>query len=186
MCQWVKTLFKPKTPVIPPTPPVTPPAPPIGPAPLAIPYPEEPGNPTQTMDNTDGAATVAAWQMTRAFPPAQLPFWQQITVELSLTCPGVAATYDDEKKIRVHPDYCNPGVIAHEMAHISYFRLSGDMQDSFVAAFDQALTTNPLLKYVYDAKGYLHVSGIEAHADVYRYLGEKMPGSLKGYYPRLF
>jgi len=55
----------------------------------------------------------------------------------------------------------------------------------YVAIF--LLTTqDPLIVYFFSINSYGLTSDIEGNAEVYRYLGDRMPGVLNKYYPRLF
>jgi hypothetical protein len=42
------------------------------------------------------------------------------------------------------------------------------------------------MKHLFKTQAYASQNDIEAHAEIYRYLGQFMPEVLKGFYPKLF
>ena len=97
-----------------------------------------------------------------------------------------AATYANAMRMELDPEWANPGVIAHEMAHISYALLSDSQKAEFGIEYNKALEIHELLKFVSSQKPYMRTGGIvEAHADCYRYLGNLMPENLMQFYPNL-
>ena len=85
----------------------------------------------------------------------------------------------------VRPEWANPGVIAHEMAHISYSFLTITDVAQFALTY-LPLLADALVKLLESQNQYMKTSTVELHAEVYRYLGERMPQSLKTFYPKLF
>jgi hypothetical protein len=63
--------------------------------------------------------------------------------------------------------------------------LKPEEKASYTTEYTNALKTDALLKYLYSQKQYMSTNIIEAHAEVFRYLGNKMPAQLKNYYPEL-
>lgn len=148
---------------------------------LTIPHPEEPFNPNATTENVNVGDVVRAWLTDWKVPCWD--FWLSVDVKLS-DKPRVAYTYSHSRKMRVRPGWANPGVFAHEHAHISYALLA-DTSD-FKEAFERAILDDELLKCLYSQRWYIRTNLIEGHADTYRFLGEKMPENLKQFYPKLF
>ncbi len=172
-----------------------PPIPPVPPAPpLALTHPEEPANPEATVDNVDVSATFMKWLRDWMVPQEQRVLWSKVIIELNPNNPyGAACSYYWEIPPRVvfKPAYLNPGAMAHEFAHYEYFeRLTLDQQETFSATYQQLMLTDPLLQLMRDQKPYVQMNfsknfDVEGHAEVYRYLGDKMPAELRIFYPDL-
>jgi len=146
---------------------------------LTIPHPEEPQDITQSMDNTIISDVVSRWKREWNVPDD----WQG-TIVLSEAMPYPGWTIGDVISIR--PSWANPGVIAHEVAHVVYALLTDAEKDLFVAAYADALATDPLVKLMAQQHSYALTSSIEGHAECYRYLGMSLPETLKRFYPGLF
>ncbi len=158
-------------------------------APLAIPHPEEPPDYSQTLANVNMAAALDAWEIKYNVPPADRDYWKtRIVITLDANLPYPAATFEQNgvRHLTIRPEWVNPGVIAHEQAHNSYALLSPAQKAGFAAAYTPLKTSDPLIVFLYAKNGYGLTSDVEGHAEIYRYLGEKMPATLKSFYPRLF
>jgi hypothetical protein len=156
---------------------------------FVIPHPEEPQNEDATSDNTDMATTREGWFLAWDVPIEHRLFWTtDVTIELSGQQSG---TYIQPKIINLNFKQANPGVLAHEAAHVSYGLLSDLEKVAFEDAFIEAISVDGIVKYLYNLpeRWYMGtISGgfhIEGHADVYRFLGGMMPAELKRFYPRL-
>lgn len=185
---WFSGLFKPKPPVLPvPTPPET----------LIIPHPEEPKDLNQTVANVNIPEIIRQWLTVWAVPPAFHQYWiDKVNIELvpnlQVVVNGVlmdvpAAAYDNgngTRSIKIRPEWLNKGVIAHEQAHNSYWLLNLVEKDAFAVGFDSC-KKDKLVEYLFSINAYGLTSYIEGHAEIYRYLGDKMPSCLKKYYPKL-
>jgi hypothetical protein len=64
--------------------------------------------------------------------------------------------------------------------------LTGEQKREFSAVYAPLKRKDPLIVYLYSINSYGLTSDIEGHAEVYRYICEKMPEALKIYYPKLF
>ena len=158
---------------------------------LDIPYPEEPENSAQTLENTDVNEAVNRWMTERAVPETHRDFWRtkiEITLDPDYPYPaGVWESSDGIRHLTIRPSYVNSGVIAHEQAHSSYALLSSKQKKDFKKAYDRLKATDPLIVSLFVRNDYgLRNGPIEGHAEFYRYLGEQMPGELVQYYPNLF
>ena len=171
--------------------------------PLALPHPEEQPNPTATVATVDVPYTIHKWLFDYAVPEDSWEFWQK-SIDIRIydkypTGPGDFAVTDPDIKtpafswgsggvryIACLAPWLNSGVIAHEQAHNSYSMLSVDLTLQWVIDYKAILAVNPLVQLVQTLHPYFNTSDIEAHAEIYRYLGEQMPPALKIYYPRLF
>jgi hypothetical protein len=151
---------------------------------MVIPHPEEKVNNLQTMDNTSIELVRQSWY--NDWNVADTNFWNGVRLYLSLQYSYPAATSSQTTEIWIRPEWANPGVIAHEMAHISYYVLPDESKQKFEEEFHKVVVQDPLLNYLYVTNNYMRVNIIESHADTYRFLGEKMPESLKQYYPHFF
>lgn len=156
---------------------------------LTLPHPEEPENVGAKIEDVDVKALLKMWLVRWQVP---LEFWQQwekIKIEVTnqlVNGDKAAAEMDSTKNIlRIRPCYCNPGTVAHEMAHESWSLLNeADKMKFYVTYTEQSQT--PLVKLLHSIKLYSMQPLIEAHAEIYRYIGQMMPDSLKKYYPALF
>ncbi len=157
--------------------------------PLSITHPEEPPDYNQTMDNTSLDAVLNEWAIKYNVPEIHRDYWKtKIVMTLDASLPYPAATYEQGgvRHLTIRPEWVNPGVIAHEQAHNSYSLLTDLEKVEFSAAYTPLKTTDPLIVYLYSINAYGQTNDIEGHAEVYRYLGEEMPGVLKRFYPKLF
>jgi hypothetical protein len=126
------------------------------------------------------------WQV----PPEYREYWRnQISIKVTdiIGCP--ALTFDDNGKraLWVRPEWLNCGVIAHEQAHNAYALLTITDKANFIIDL-QPLLTDPLIKRLSSLKQHYFIPGkeVEAHAEIYRFIGQSMPEDLKKYYPKLF
>jgi hypothetical protein len=160
---------------------------------LTIPHPEEPMNPQSTLMNVDIKAVVKEWYGKWGVPPVYQPFWDSVKITMTdnlyAVIGGVATkvtalTYADTREMSIDPMWVNPGVIAHEMVHISYSFLTLEDIAMFITAYSES-KSDSLVKLLESQNQYMKTNTIELHAELYRYLGEKMPDRLKTFYPKL-
>lgn len=177
MCEFLKNLFKPK---------------------LAIPYPEEPINPGQTIANLDKDGIFENWLVDYSVPAQHWDFWKNqiklavydewpaecLAVGIKTDTPAYTINYGTERHFNCLAHWFNPGVIAHEQAHNSYDLLTSDKRMEFIRALINE-KNNPWIALLQKA-GKLNSGIVESHAEIYRYLGMKLPDNLKEYYPKLF
>ena len=157
---------------------------------LVLAYPEEPPDYTKTLDNTDIDTALTDW-MINYFVPTEYWWWWGGAIVISLTnnISYPAATYDGadgKRHLDVRPEYLNAGVIAHEQAHNSYSLMTDTQKVSFNSIYTPLKYSDPLIKLLYSKNTYGLTSDIEGHAEIYRYLGGKIPSALKTFYPKLF
>jgi hypothetical protein len=168
--------FKPKPPIV-----------------LVLPHPEEKPDYSRTLENTSIQEVLTEWCNSYQIPLEFRQYWfDAIIVFLDITIPYPAGTWeqDGRRYMKVRPEWLNPGVIAHEQAHNSYALLSGEQKIYFEADYESS-QDDPLIKLLHSQNTYMdsltpegyHVEG---HAEIYRYIGGKMPPILKQYYPKLF
>lgn len=186
MCKWLTNLFKKKlTGAIPPA--------------LVLPHPEEPGNPQATAAAVNIIAVRQAWydgwrvslNGRGLFNPVTLNLVENLAIVYNGALVKVpAATYAELLRIDIDPKWANPGVLAHESQHIFYSWLTEDQRLKFAAEyFGMAETGDAMLSLVVRhmaGRDPSWVSDIrEIYADIYRYLGDKMPESLKPFFPNM-
>lgn len=162
-------------------------------------HPEEPVNPSQTVANTDIPAVITKWLTDWKVPVEYWDFWRsQIQIHIYdewtqdvITKFGIQpgwlafATIEDGKPaLYCKASYFNAGVVAHEMAHNTYYHLLDTDQVAFKGDYEELLHTDSQLQYF--ATQRVPPNNIELHAEVYRFLGETTPAQLKHYYPKLF
>lgn len=165
---------------------------------LCLTHPEENKNDSQTVENTNVNFFLLKWLESYKVPREYYDIWiNQIKITiydkwppevLALGIhPGTPAYATSEGNNRILcclAPWFNPGVIAHEQAHNCYFFLTEQEKANF--AIDYLKVKNDrLIQYLYSQNSYGLSSDIEAHAELYRYLAERMPDSLKKYYPKL-
>lgn len=162
--------------------------PPVIVVPLTLPHPEEPRRPMSVASNVNIQAVKLQWLVQWEVPDKYIEFWDRTTklvlVE-NLTYQGKpypSLKWDD--RIDIDPTWANPGVIAHEVAHIQYSMLTEQRKQDFVLAYDSVIGA-PLLVLLREQKPYCLTSMTEMHAECYRYLGLSMPAELKEFYPCL-
>ena len=156
---------------------------------LTIPYPEEKPDYTKTLENTDIASVLTEWLIKYRVLPQFWDYWRTEGVWISLTneISYAAGVYelDGKRYMNIRPEWLNPGVIAHEQAHNSFSLLSDNQKLEFGFAYTLVKNTDPLIKLLYKTNAYGLTSDVEGHAEIYRYLADKMPEVLKQYYPKL-
>ena len=161
---------------------------------IPLPHPEESMNPQATLGNTDIKGVIREWYSAWNVPQINQPFWDSVSISVvdNLYCvfnnqftKVPALTYADTKEMSIDPMWANPGVIAHEMAHISYSFLTIIDVAQFNIAYEE-VKIDALIKLLESQNQYMKTNTVELHAEIYRYLGERMPESLKTFYPRLF
>ncbi len=149
-------------------------------APLAIPHPEEPQDNSGRL--VDLEAVRAAWIKEWNVPAGGSPL---LRVDLAFDPNSHYPAYTLGRKIFFKPSWALPGVLAHEMAHVVYANLTAIELQEFAGDFRNALVTDPLTRLLDAQNSYMNVSLVEGFAEIYRYLGDEMPGYLKRYYPGL-
>ncbi len=150
---------------------------------LRLPHPEEPPDYSRTLENTILDKVINQWF--RDWKVSNPEFWDSVDFKLSYQYPYPENTLAETKQMWIRPEWANPGVIAHGVAHISYNLLSPRKRADFSLAFSEALKTDKLVKYLDSKNDYMNKNIIEGHAECYRYLGQYMSESLKAYYPNL-
>ncbi len=151
---------------------------------LVLPHPEESQNLTATKGNTDLQSIVENWL--DSWGVTDKEFWRsQVSRELIDGLAFPALTYSEIKLTQINPQWANPGVVAHESAHISYSFLSETEKAEFKTTLEENLKTSPLMKLLSEKNSYMNTNVVEAHAECYRFIGEKLPEIMKKFYPRL-
>ena len=164
-----------------------------------LPYPEERANYDQTLENTDIDSIVIKWLENYKVPQVYWDYWRNDGVIFKLKydtvlvwingkqehAPAQTTRLADGKTLlEARPEWFNPGIIAHEQAHNSYGFLTEQQKLDWVSAYKEAKKEG-LVKLVFSEHPYANANDIEAHAEVFRYLGLYMPEGLKKYYPKL-
>jgi hypothetical protein len=159
--------------------------PPLTPAVVPLPHPEEPANISATISNVDLPYVMHDWLFTWAVPEDSWLFWTTfIHLYLDNTVP-FAQTNAQLAQIFFNPIWCNKGTLAHEVAHVVWSKLLvSNEKSAFILDLARA-KEEPIVKDLFSRNPYGLTSNVEAHAEIYRYLGDKMPDYLKKYYPRL-
>ena len=160
---------------------------PAEPTSLTLPHPEQPPEYSATIENTDIHAVIAEWFEEYDVPLEYQSYWiNDCNIKVSLAYKYPAATIAQTKTVYVRPEWCNPGVIAHEVCHIIWQSLTEEERIDFENKMYDERQKNKLLALAWETKPYMQTNVIEAHAEIYRYLGQYMPESLKKYYPKVF
>jgi hypothetical protein len=169
--------------------------------PLQLPHPEERENKTQTVANTDKGTVFENWLEEWGVPYKYWQYWESqikltvydtwpaecLALGIKENTPAYVVEINGIRQLNVLASWLNPGVIAHEQAHNSYALLSADGKADFEMVWKSGIHNyDPLVALLMKKTQYWKTSVVEAHADVYRYLGQSMPENLKGFYPKLF
>ena len=171
---------------------------PLQPA-LAITHPEEPPDYTKTVDNVDVSDTITQWLVDYDIPNEYWGYWgSMIDIQVYDQYPaymlqwGVKQDYpsfawesDGKRHIAIKPEYLNAGVLAHEQAHNSFALLTETQKSQFAHHYTLLKDTDPLIKLLYSINPYGLTSDVEAHAELYRFLGWDLPIELHEFYPKL-
>jgi hypothetical protein len=147
-----------------------------------LPYPEEAPDYTQTIT---GEKLLQIFYAKYFIPEVYWNFWRSVTIVVDKTLPYPAGMVSQTRKLLLKPEYANPGILAHEFSHLSYYELNPNEKASFATEYNNALQIDELLKILHSQKPYMRTNLIEAHAEIFRYLGNRMPEQLKKYYPQL-
>lgn len=156
-----------------------------GPTATQLPYPQEPQDTSKTIDNVNISALVNSWLNKYHVPAQHWSFWQNFHIILSTTIDTPAATSTQKKEMYLKPDWANEGVVAHELAHESYALLGCIKKIMFKIKFNKYRTKDPFIVLLHSLNTYMDTNTVEAHAEIYRYIGEKIPAELQQYYPKL-
>jgi hypothetical protein len=144
-----------------------------------LPHPEEPkGKPV-----TDIEPVRMKWLIDWCVPHDYWNYWMGIDIYLTA---NVSFANCSDTLICVNPEWANPGVLAHECSHRSYSFLDSAEKVSFGYELINQKVNSPMVRQLFAGNGYGLTSPVEAHAEIYRYLGERMPADLKRYYPKMF
>jgi len=172
------------------TPPVssstsTPPATPDSPA-TELPYPEEPFDPAQTAGNVDPVQVMFDFLENYQVPDEYRAWWlNSVTLDIVEGLNAPELTVAELRSIQERPGHANSGVTAHAAGHIVWPFLTPDEQNAFPGVVAALRNTYPRLDLVFTAHPYAGTSRVEAHAEIFRYLGPEMPTELRKYYPKL-
>ena len=154
---------------------------PIKPVPkLTIPHPEEAQDNSGELVDLEHVRDVwmIVWHVKASSPMK--------TVELVFDPNSPYPAYTIGRKIVFQPSWANPGVLMHEICHISWSLLTDKQQTQFGILHDQLKGTDPYMKLLYSINTYGLTNHIEGHAEIGRYLGQFMPEILKPFYPCLY
>ena len=168
--------------------------------PLVLPHPEEPMDPSATLASINVTEVVTQWLSDWGVPPQWWDHWRNaidiqvydvypssiIAMGIYQDTPALVWEADGKHHLAIKSRWLNPGVIAHEQAHISYSYLNSDQKSAFAALYKSLKNTDPLIKLLYSINTYGLNNDVEGHAEVYRYVGQQMPAQLKPFYPTLF
>jgi hypothetical protein len=154
--------------------------------PEILPHEEEPPDDSRTIENTNATDVLNRWFSEWNVPEEHREYWRNFEIIISLEYSSPAATSSEVNKMWLRPEWANPGVIAHELAHESYSLLSEADKAAYETEFNNYLTTDSWMILLDSQNDYMNTNIIEGHAEVYRYLGDKMPEALKRYYPKMF
>jgi hypothetical protein len=171
--------------------------------PADLPHPEEPQDLSNNVANTDCNTVLDKWCIQWQVPQNQRIFWKlHIVIQIydrwpstmlngtvNSDTPAFTWEQDGVRHLASLASWFNPGVIAHEQAHNSYALLSLSQKSDFAGAW-LTCRSDPYQKLLMEQRSLPSAlwgdQNIEMHAEIYRYLGNKMPDKLKRYYPRLF
>jgi len=111
-------------------------------------------------------------------------FWDTVEIIPSVEMHYPAWTITEVKKIWIRPEWFNVGVLSHEIAHISHNEMNDIDMANFVIDLEK-FKNNKYIKTLYKQIPYTSTNYIEGHANLYRFICDKLPNELKKYYPHL-
>jgi hypothetical protein len=154
---------------------------------MSLPHEPESRDDSRTFANVNIDDVREKWLNDWQVPEEHRPYWRQFKIVLSHKYgPGIpAATSAQVNTMWIRPEWANPGVIAHELAHESYSLLTERMKAAFKSDLESLKNKDGLLRLLFTRISYANNNIVETHAEVYRYLGERMPETLKKYYPKM-
>ena len=159
---------------------------------FSFPYPEQPVDPSITAANIDTASVVREFLSSYFVPAEYWSFWESIPFQLlpnDITqYPAYMKGFSGHMILRVYiqPQFFNPGVLAHEFDHVCYENFLSPSQQAEFDSVWRSFLSEPSMNLLYANKAFLmQQSGIEAHSEIYRFLGDQMPSGLRQYFPRL-
>jgi len=157
---------------------------------ITIPHPEEPPDYSKTMDNVNIDTVIDEWLIKYQVPEIYYSWWRdKIVIKVDDQFPYPAGTWEQDGKrhLTVRPEFFNPGVLAHEEAHVSYSLLTPGQKTDFSNKLFSVESSDPYIVLLWKTKrptwGEYEVEG---HAELYRYLHPHIPAKLIPYYPNLF
>ena len=150
--------------------------------PTALPYPEEAADPSL---NESSESLLRKFFTNYLVPAEHWDFWRSVNIVIDRTFANPAGMISQTKTLILRPEYANPGILAHEFSHLSYYLLSEEEKAHFAQDYINIIQKDQLLRFLYFQKPYIKSSLVETHAEIFRYLGLKMPEGLKKYYPKL-
>ena len=157
--------------------------------PLSLPFPEEKPDYSQTVENVSITDSINKWLTKYSVPVEFHNFWRtkiKIYLDPDYQYPSGVWEEGGVRNMRIRPEFVNPGLIAHEQAHNSYSLLTDSERQLFSIAYAPLKKTDAYIKLLYRTNTYGLTNDVEAHAEIYRYIGpEKMPAVLRQYYPKL-
>lgn len=166
---------------------------------LAIPFPEEAPDFTRTVENTCVADVVDQWMIKHEVPQENWELWRTaIDIQVydqypdSLMAWGISQDWpsftwesDGKRHMAIKSAWLNVGVIAHEQAHNAWALLTETQQSQFAQIYESLKDTDPYIKLLRSVKEATMYNIVEIYAELYRYLGRKMPIELQRFYLRL-
>ena len=150
----------------------------------SLPHPQE----TQNFQDVDLTLLLNNWFAQWGVPYKHRAFWRGWNIVLikNLSYQGKsypALTYPDRTEI--DPIWANCGVVAHELAHVSWTYLSEEQRLKFESIY-MSLRDSGMIQHMRKQTDYYADTNMqEAHSECYRYLGQQVNSQLREFYPRL-
>lgn len=168
---------------------------------LTLPYPEEPPDYTQTVENTIIEGVILDWLRKYQVPLQNWDWWKTKIVmhlynwwpdnilakysNIKGTNPAFTVEENGQRNLYCLVPFYNVGVVAHEQAHNSWTLLTEVQRREFAILYNQFKTTDSFIVLLRSIKEKAMYNDDEIHSELYRYLNDKMPESLKQFYPKL-
>lgn len=117
------------------------------------------------------------------------PTWWDSNVQLRIDPAYKGAADSSLDVVVVNPTFARPCLLAHEFCHSIYSKLTPIQQERFKALLPGIVTSDHLIELAIkdysNAISWTSVNTWEAHAQIYRFFGRKMPAILYEFYPHL-
>ena len=95
---------------------------------MELPYPEEAPDYTYTIT---GEELLQRFFNRYFIPEVYWNFWRRVTIVVDKTLSYPAGMVSQTKTLLLKPEYANPGILAHEFSHLSYYELNPNKKASF-------------------------------------------------------
>jgi len=117
------------------------------------------------------------------------PAWWDANVQIRVDPNYQGASSSSHDIVVINPAFTRPCILAHEFCHSIYSKLTPEQQKRFRTLLPSIVASSRLIELAIkdygNSSSWTIVNIVEAHAQVYRFFGHKMPAILYEFYPHL-